>query len=469
MSQAQDILVPEVSFAVKVGRWLLGLVGIRSAEDKMRDNAANWLEVAERVYHFRRDVLAAALVAELQSHIAGLRGLLKARAGAEKLRLEIEALEEVLRRTGGAIYPKSALVENVEFFLVAAIVILGIRTYFVQPFKIPTNSMWPTYNGMTPEVFLKKADEPSNVAMAARTVLFGAWPHRLDAPADGEVLIPVHGRQSRGAVSSQTVRGRSWMVIPTDLREYTIFVGDKSVSFRLPMDFDMDWVASEALLLPKVKYTTHDFHSEVSRRVNVGDFEIRKINGEEVRCIRTGIKVRKGERFLSFDELTGDQLFVDRMSYHFVRPQPGQGFVFRTGNIPYIADRSGDQYYIKRLVGVPGDELEIVSGKTLSDGVTIVKSAGAGGVLLRNGKPIQGSDAFVGNNEKSGNYDGYQQRGMLDAGEKMKVPPGKFVALGDNSFNSEDGRYWGYVPGKDVAGRPLFIYFPFSKHWGPAR
>jgi signal peptidase I len=235
------------------------------------------------------------------------------------------------------------------------------------------------------------------------------------------------------------------------------------------MDFDMDWVASEALLLPKVKYTTHDFHSEVSRRVNVGDFEIRKINGEEVRCIRTGIKVRKGERFLSFDELTGDQLFVDRMSYHFVRPQPGQGFVFRTGNIPYIADRSGDQYYIKRLVGVPGDELEIVSGKTLSDGVTIVKSAGAGGVLLRNGKPIQGSDAFVGNNEKSGNYDGYQQRGMLDAGEKMKVPPGKFVALGDNSFNSEDGRYWGYVPGKDVAGRPLFIYFPFSKHWGPAR
>jgi signal peptidase I len=212
MSQAQDILVPEVSFAVKVGRWLLGLVGIRSAEDKMRDNAANWLEVAERVYHFRRDVLAAALVAELQSHIAGLRGLLKARAGAEKLRLEIEALEEVLRRTGGAIYPKSALVENVEFFLVAAIVILGIRTYFVQPFKIPTNSMWPTYNGMTPEVFLKKADEPSNVAMAARTVLFGAWPHRLDAPADGEVLIPV-GMVARAAArctSRKRCVGRTW-------------------------------------------------------------------------------------------------------------------------------------------------------------------------------------------------------------------------------------------------------------------
>lgn len=441
----------------------------QSQEKKMRENAANWLELADRVYHFRRDVLPAAQVGELQSHAAALRSLLKERAGAEKLKLEIESLEEVLRRTGGAIYPKSALVENVEFFLVAAIVILGIRTYFVQPFKIPTNSMWPTYNGMTPEVFMKPADEPSAAAMAARTVLFGAWAHRLDAPADGEVLVPVYGSQSRGAVSSHTVRGRSWLVIPTDLREYTLFVGDNPVSFRAPMDFDMDWVASEALILPQRKYSTLDFQGEVARRVNAGEFEVRSINGETVRCIRTGLKVRKGERFLSFDELTGDQLFVDRMSYHFVRPQPGQGFVFRTGHIPYIADRSGDQYYIKRLVGIPGDEIEIVGGKTLSDGITIDKLSGPGGVLLRNGKPIEGSEAFRGNNEKSGNYVGYQQRGKLEPGEKMKVPPGKFLALGDNSFNSEDGRYWGYVPGKDVAGRPLFIYFPFTKHWGPAR
>lgn len=216
----------------------------------MRENATNWLEVADRVYHFRRDILAAPLVGELQAHIATLRALLKDKVGAEKLRLEIEALEEVLRRTGGAIYPKSALVENVEFFLVAAIVILGIRTYFVQPFKIPTNSMWPTYNGMTPEVFMKPADEPSSAAVAARAVLFGAWPHRLDAPVEGEVLVPVFGGQSRGAVRARIVPGRSWLVIPTDLREYTVFVGDKPVKVRLPLDFDMDWVVSEALVSP---------------------------------------------------------------------------------------------------------------------------------------------------------------------------------------------------------------------------
>src|SRR4051812_29123801 len=190
-----------------------------SQDSKMRENAANWLELGDKVYHFRRDVLPATQVSELQSRMADLKALVKEKAGAEKLKLAIERLEEVLRRTGGAIYPKSALVENVEFFLVAAIVILGIRTYFVQPFKIPTNSMWPTYNGMTPQVFNNRADEPTAPVVAARLAAFGAWPHRLDAPADGEILVPVGG-ETRGIVHCKVVRGKSWLVIPADVREY---------------------------------------------------------------------------------------------------------------------------------------------------------------------------------------------------------------------------------------------------------
>ena len=134
----------------------------------MRENAGNWLELADKVYHFRRDVLPAADVADQQAKAQDLRVLLKEKAGAEKLKLGIERLEAVLRTTGGPHYPKTALVENVEFFLVAAIVILGIRTYFVQPFKIPTNSMWPTYNGMTPQVFKTPVEEPGIASVAAR-------------------------------------------------------------------------------------------------------------------------------------------------------------------------------------------------------------------------------------------------------------------------------------------------------------
>ena len=110
----------------------------------MRQNAANWLELADKVWNFRRDVLTAAESEALLGRRGALRQLLAEKADAGRLKLGIESLEESLRLCGGAIYPKTSLTENVEFFLVAAIVILGIRTYFVQPFKIPTNSMWPT-------------------------------------------------------------------------------------------------------------------------------------------------------------------------------------------------------------------------------------------------------------------------------------------------------------------------------------
>ncbi|MES2695045.1 MAG: signal peptidase I [Verrucomicrobiota bacterium] len=418
-----------------------------SQEKKMRDNAGNWLELAEKVYHYRRDRLTDSEIGELQGRSGELRGLVKERAGAEKLKLSIERLEEVLRRTGGAIYPKSALVENVEFFLVAAIVILGIRTYFVQPFKIPTNSMWPTYNGMTPEAFVKPADEPSPVARVARLLAFGADAKRVDAPADGEVMLPLEANGDR--VKFEVVPGRTWLVFPTKLKEYRLIVGNAETSVRVPMDFDFEWAVRDAFF-PNLKQRTTG--SADLRRLIMAQPD--RITDGSSPLLRTGKHVKRGERVLSFDIITGDQLFVDRMSYHFVRPSVGSGFVFRTGNIPGIGM---DQYYIKRLVGTPGDVLEIREP-----------------VLYRNGQPITGAKAFSYNASREERYSGYFNsppyvRGYLNPGEKLTIPPGKFFAMGDNSGNSQDSRYWGFVPGKDVVGRPLFVYYPFTKHWGPAQ
>jgi signal peptidase I len=170
--------------------------------------------------------------------------------------------------------------------------------------------------------------------------------------------------------------------------------------------------------------------------------------------IDLGKSLHRGDPLLSFDLLTGDQPFVDRLSYHFVRPAVGQGFVFRTDNIAGISDDGSrlQQYYIKRLVGLPGDTLEIKSY-----------------ALYRNGQPITGAAAFGRNARREGLYPGYQNVGGLAAGNSMTVPEHSFLALGDNSANSKDGRYWGYVPAKDVVGRPLFIYYPFTRRWGPAR
>ncbi|MBI5693699.1 MAG: signal peptidase I [Verrucomicrobia bacterium] len=423
---------------------------LASPEKKMRENAGNWLELADKVFHYRRDVLSAALVGELCAQRDSLRAQLRERAAAEKLKLGIERLEDVLQRTGGAIYPKSALVENVEFFLVAAIVILGIRTYFLQPFKIPTNSMWPTYNGMTPQAFQTPADEPGLVMKAVRFVAFGAQPKRMDAPAAGEVLIPVSGYGPRVTIPYREVPGRNWLVFPATMKEYALYVGDRPVTITVPQDFDFEWAVRDC-------FFPNQTPSREPGGVDLGKVLARQpdapaADGGRVRFLRTGKRVEKGARVMAFDILTGDQLFVERVSYHFIPPSVGSGFVFRTGNIDGIARVYGDQYYIKRLVGVPGDKLEIRDY-----------------ALYRNGAPITGASAFEKNAKQDGNYVGYRHEGHLAAGKSLAIKPREYFALGDNSANSLDGRYWGTVPARDVVGRPILVYFPFTRHWGPAR
>lgn len=403
----------------------------------MRTSAAHWLEMAARVHDYRRDRLTPAELGELNQMTEGLRRQLRDGDDASKLKLGIESLEDVLRRTGGAVYPKSSLVENVEFFLVAAIVILGIRTYFVQPFKIPTNSMWPSYNGMTGEVFKSTAEEPGYVAQGFRFIAQLAVAHRIDAPADGEVLIRFD--TGNRTAHHQLVDGKKWWLIPTQLRQYQLVVGGVQIPIKVPADFDLDKVLQSA------------FFSETD-----GYPAGRTTNGGQLGLLRTGKTVKKGDRVLSFDILTGDQLFVDRVSYHFVKPKVGQGFVFRTAHISAIGS---DQYYIKRLVGTPGDSIEIMEPR-----------------IYRNGRAIEGSSAFEKNATKSEGYRGYfngqrsfqYPNSILMEGQKVTVPPDSYLALGDNSGNSLDSRYWGFIPDKDVVGKPLFIYYPFTTRWGPA-
>lgn len=437
----------------------------------MRGLAGNWLELAEKVYNYRRDLMQPAEVAELQAKTAAVRAHLKEKSEVSKLKLSLESLEETLRRYGGRVYPKSSLVENVEFFLVAAIVILGIRTYFIQPFKIPTNSMWPSYYGMTPEVFHTPAEEPNVAEGVGRFLMFGARSLRIDAPASGEVEFTIGSGEGGGVISNRVVNGRSWLILPTKLKEYTLFVGGAPVSFTVPLDFDFDWALREAFFPGEDSLETGLRKLDARRQsqlrtVNVGGRQ------QTLRFFKTGRQVQAGERILSFDILTGDQLFVDRMSYHFMQPSVGSGFVFRTGNIPGINEKRGDQYYIKRLVGVPGDVIEIRQGflgQTDSPAARETNGASGAGVLMRNGSPIDGAAAFKRNNEREGLYAGYIGYGNLSPGQKLTVPENSFFALGDNSRNSEDGRYWGFVPSRDVVGRPIWIYYPFTKRWGPAK
>jgi signal peptidase I len=427
------------------------MFGSTSRRDrKARAAAAQCLETAEKVWNYRRDVLTEAQSAELLRQSDRLRGLMKSGADPAQLTPAAESLEAAARKAGGSVYPTSALSENVEFFLVVAIVILGFRTFFVQNFKIPTNSMWPTYNGMTPQVFHAPADEPGPLREAARILTVGAWPHRLNAPADGEVLIPIGGGGSLGYIHSVPVAGHSWLVLPAKMRDCMLLVDDQPVKVQLPADCDFDWAVFDGFF-GGGSYSHGRLLAAIQAKLSGGDYVDQVVDGERLRCIRTGIHVKAGERVFAFDELSGDMVAVDRVSYNFVRPRVGSGFVFSTGKIPGIAETYGDMYYIKRLVGVPGDTLEV-----------------KGTTLYRDGAPIEGAAAFGANSQRLGRYPGYVASGLLSPGSTVHVEPGNFFAMGDNSPNSADGRVWGFVPEKEVMGRPLFTYYPIAR-WGFAR
>ncbi len=431
----------------------------------MRRSAAQWLEMAERVYDYRRDQLSAAQLLKLQTATGELKAGIKDKAGIPALTKSIEKLEAVMREVGGRIYPVTSLVENVDFFLVAAIVILGMRAYFIQPFKIPTNSMWPTYYGMTSEVF-KPGEEPAAPAKLARLITMGATNYTLKAPADGEVLIPIY---RNGAIAHAERPGRTMGVFPAQIHDYVLSVGGETVKVSVPAD----WARSGDF----------GFHSVLSKTFFGGDpsgmyaaararplensvLPLAGQNDDRVLWVPTGRTVRKGDAILSFDILTGDMLFVDRISYNFFPPKVGQGFVFHTRQIAGIGL---DQYYVKRLVGLPRDTLEMRRPTQMGANGPQSKMRTSEAQLYRNGKPIDGAEAFKKNANKDGLYPGYTEGGLLSFGDTLTVPDGSYFALGDNSPNSSDGRVWGFIPDKEVVGRPLFIYYPLTTRWGLAR
>ena len=99
----------------------------------------------------------------------------------------------------------------------------------------------------------------------------------------------------------------------------------------------------------------------------------------------------------------------------------------------YPEDKSKD--FIKRLVGLPGEAVEI-----------------KGGSIYINDQPVE---------EAIFKQIYYYNRGQLGAvGEKMIVPADSYLVLGDNSATSKDSRYWGFVPKNNLLGQAMVIYWP---------
>jgi signal peptidase I len=415
----------------------------KNPERKSRGKAENWLRLAEKVYHFRKDVIAEDDMKELHQTSETLNKALEDKGNEDwgKVRLASEDLEKVLKRVGGFFYPQNFWAENAELFLVTSLVVLAIRTFFLQPFKIPTNSMYPSYNGMTHEVY-EQDEEPVGIKKNFSFLALGSVRREVTAMDSGEVLIPVNRFQEY----FKEVPGRKWIVLPTTVHEYGLLVGKERVSFKVPAEFSPYEVFKDAFF-PEEEGDWNDM-------INRFRSQKRLVTDGRTAFVRTGKKVKKGDTVLSFSILTGDALLVDRMSYHFKRPKVGEAIVFKTENIPSTRD---NKYYIKRLVGVPGDELQVRAPK-----------------LYRNGELITGTDAFAKNAAQVENYAGYSYRNnqamryLRTPDEKVTIPEDSYFAMGDNSPHSSDSRYWGFVPKKEMVGKAIFIYYPLTHRWGPA-
>jgi signal peptidase I, bacterial type len=168
-----------------------------------------------------------------------------------------------------------------------------------------------------------------------------------------------------------------------------------------------------------------------------------------------GRTYRRGEIIARGAVDTGDQVFVDKCSYNFVKPHRGDVFVFRTNHIVGIREdpEAGPPFYIKRLAGLPGDRLRIDPP-----------------FLYINGKKAEGY-GFAREMEAKPPYRGYAPGHdyLADPSSSFTVPPDGYFALGDNSYNSYDSRYWGPVPEENLVGRGLIVYWPFNRHWGLIR
>ena len=350
------------------------------------------LRHAQKYLRYKNDLLAAPTREELAAATQNLRAALR-KHDHNRIQSQAEALDEKLHRLAPVTW-ESHWRENCEVILVAIVVAVGIRSYFLQPFKIPTGSMQPTLNGII--------GHPSTVP----------GPNILRQIGEFIML----GRNYIDVVSREDDQ-----VLQIEQKKFLFFFTFSRLTCR-HQKF-LVYVPPETLI--------HDFN----------------VFPERV-CRRNEIIARGAVD-------TGDQVFVDKLSYNFVKPHRGDVFVFRTNHILGIREdpETGAPFYIKRLAGLPGDTLRIDPPR-----------------LYVNGKIAEGF-GFARVMAAKLPYRGYAlgRDYLAESTHSFVVPEHGYFAMGDNSYNSYDSRYWGPVPEENLVGRGLFVYWPFNRHWGLIR
>jgi signal peptidase I len=170
--------------------------------------------------------------------------------------------------------------------------------------------------------------------------------------------------------------------------------------------------------------------------------------------------LRIGDFVLVDKQSFGPSGWLDRLLLPSQRIKRGDLVIFRYPVNPSL-------YMVKRVVGLPGDWIQMRAGR-----------------VLINGRQLAEPYAFYSPSRPNGFRDDFPSlleadpdvnlrwwiwlRGAAVDG-KIQAPPGEYFVLGDNRNDSEDSRYWGFVPLSQMEGRPLLVYFTLPLSAGADR
>jgi signal peptidase I len=297
--------------------------------------------------------------------------------------------------------------ENLETIVISLGIAFAVRSLFIQPFKIPTGSMQPTLYG----IHFIAEEQPYQGKALQKFFSYLNFSRR-----HCDIVLQSDGR-------------------PESLRP-------------LP----------SPPFFPKTQLTV----GQSSYVLPAAPIDVQKALLENVDFHENGGWLKKGQVLLRGAFESGDHLFVNRLSLCFAEPRRGDVMVFKTDGL-YDADGTGfgGSYYIKRLVGLPGDEL------LLKDRKLYVRPQGASEFRLLD---AQDDPGFARLYSFQGGYHGYAHapgaQYLRHNSDTVTVPAGHYFMLGDNSENSKDSRYWGFVPRENLIGTPCFVWWPFSRRFG---